>query len=257
MVVTVRDAVGDVESVLVFGGRSELAVATVAALAARRTKTVVLAVRDPNDVDTEIELLRAAGATTVEAVAFDALEFESHEAIIAHAWKHFGEFDLVIVAFGSLGDQPRADSDAQHALEIVRANFDGAVSVLVPVAAAMTKQGHGTIVVFSSVAAERPRRANYAYGSAKAGLDAFANGLADRLVGSGVHLVVVRSGWVATRMTRGLHPAPFATTADVVAAAIVKGIARKRTVVYAPEILRYVMVALRFVPRPIWRRMRA
>ncbi len=249
-----RDALGDVQSVLVLGGRSELALATVQALVARRTRRVVLAVRDVDAAATDVEQLRERGAT-VDAVEFDALDTRRHGAFVKRVWGEHGDFDLVLVAFGVLGDQERALHDAAHALEVVRANFTGAVSVLVPIAARMREQGHGTIAVLSSIAALRPRRANFVYGSSKAGLDAFANGLADELAGSGVHVMVVRPGFVHTRMTEGMDAAPFSTTPDVVAAQIVAGIAAQRTVVWAPPILRFVAPVLQLLPRAVWRRM--
>jgi decaprenylphospho-beta-D-erythro-pentofuranosid-2-ulose 2-reductase len=250
----VRDALGEVQSVLVLGGRSELAMATVLALAGRRTRRIVLAVRDPEAVDNELDELRNLGATA-DAVAFDALDTRRHGAFVKRLWAEYGDFDLVLVAFGVLGDQERALNDVAHAVEVVRANFTGAVSVLVPIAARMREQGHGTIAVLSSIAAVRARKANFVYASSKAGLDAFANGLADELAGSGVHVMIVRPGFVHTRMTEGMSAAPFATTADVEAAEVVRGIAAQRTVVYAPPVLRFVAPVLQMLPRAVWRRM--
>ena len=248
-----RDALGDVQSVLVLGGRSELALATVRALIERRTTRVVLAVRDVEAATADVAALEALGASA-HAVAFDALDTRRHLAFVKRVFAP-GDIDLVLVAFGILGDQHRAEQDAAHALEIVRANYVGAVSVLTPIAERLRAQGHGTIAVLSSVAGVRARRANFVYGSAKAGLDAFTNGLADALAGSGVHVMVVRPGFVHTRMTEGMEPAPFATTPDVVAAAIVRAIAARKSVVYAPAILRFVTPVLQLLPRALWRRM--
>ncbi len=250
-----RDALGDVQSVLVLGGRSEIALATVHLLAGQRLQRAVLAVRNPKAASEEADRIRAAGVS-VDVVKFDAADTESHAAFVAAMFTD-RDIDLVLVAFGIVGDQAQADHDAQHALEIVHTNFQGAVSVLIPIADAMSRQGHGTIAVLSSVAAVRPRRANFVYSSSKAGLDAFTNGLADMYAGTGVHVMAVRPGFVATRMTTGMKPAPFATTTDVVARAIVDGIRARSTVVYAPAILRFVMPALQIVPRFVWRKMRA
>jgi decaprenylphospho-beta-D-erythro-pentofuranosid-2-ulose 2-reductase len=139
----------------------------------------------------------------------------------------------------------------------VAANYGGAVSTLLHVAGRLRAQGHGAIVVLSSVAGERVRASNFVYGSTKAGLDAFAQGLGDSLAGSGVDVLVVRPGWVATRMTEGLDPAPFATTPEVVAAAVADGLTRRREVVWAPGILRVVFAAFRHLPRPLWRKVAA
>jgi decaprenylphospho-beta-D-erythro-pentofuranosid-2-ulose 2-reductase len=115
------------------------------------------------------------------------------------------------------------------------------------------RQGHGTLVVLSSVAAERARKANYVYGSSKAGLDAFAQGLGDALVGTGARVMVVRPGFVHSRMTAGMASQPFATTPDVVATQIMRGLARGSDTVWAPPLVRWVFVVMRHLPRPLWR----
>jgi short-subunit dehydrogenase len=119
----------------------------------------------------------------------------------------------------------------------------------------MRTQGHGRIVVISSVAGERARKANFIYGSTKSGLDAFAQGLGDSLVGSGVAVTIVRPGFVVGRMTEGMDPAPFSTTPEAVAEAVVKGIESGADVVYAPPVLRWVFAVMRQLPRAVWRRM--
>jgi decaprenylphospho-beta-D-erythro-pentofuranosid-2-ulose 2-reductase len=119
----------------------------------------------------------------------------------------------------------------------------------------MKQQGHGTIVLLSSVAGERVRKSNYVYGSSKAGIVGFAQGLGDSLAGTGVRVMVVRPGFVKTKMTAGLDPVPLSTTPEAVADAIVKGLARGSDTVWAPAPLRGVMAALRHVPRAIFRRL--
>jgi decaprenylphospho-beta-D-erythro-pentofuranosid-2-ulose 2-reductase len=119
----------------------------------------------------------------------------------------------------------------------------------------LREQGHGTLVVLSSVAAERPRASNAIYGAAKAGLDALAQGLGDSVAGSGVRVLVVRPGFVKTRMTAGLKPPPFATTPDAVAAATSRALRRGAHTVWAPGALRYVFAVLRHLPRAVYRRM--
>jgi decaprenylphospho-beta-D-erythro-pentofuranosid-2-ulose 2-reductase len=131
----------------------------------------------------------------------------------------------------------------------------GAVSISLAVAQRLRAQGHGRLVVLSSVAGERVRKANFVYGATKAGLDGFAQGLGDSLEGSGAAVVVVRPGFVHSTMTAGLDPAPFATTPDAVAEATVAGLRRGRRTVWAPGILRVVFSVLRHLPGPVWRRL--
>jgi decaprenylphospho-beta-D-erythro-pentofuranosid-2-ulose 2-reductase len=251
-----KDALGSVNSVLVLGGGSEIALATVRALVARRARTVVLAARRPEELEPAARELRAAGATTVETVPFDAGdEAEAHARLIDEVFDRHGDIDLVLVAAGVLGDQSRDERDGAAARAVVSTNFIGLVSALVPCAERMRGQGHGTLCVLSTVAGERPRRSNFVYGSSKAGLDAFAQGLGDSLAGTGVNVVVVRPGFVHTRMTEGLDAAPLATTPEKVAEATLEGIAQGAHTVWAPSALRYVMSVLRHVPRPIFRRL--
>jgi decaprenylphospho-beta-D-erythro-pentofuranosid-2-ulose 2-reductase len=251
-----KDAFGSVQSVLVLGGASEIALATVDRLVARRTRTVVLAGRDTPRMQAAAADLRGRGAERVEVVPFDALRVEEHERFVAEMWARHGEFDLVLLAFGVLGEQQHDERDATAALHVLDVNFRGAVSVGIPVAQRLRAQGHGCIVVLSSVAGERARRANFVYGASKAGLDAFYQGLADSLVGSGVQVLVVRPGFVHTRMTEGRPAAPFSTTPDKVADDIVRGLSRNAVTVWSPGVLRPVMSVVRHLPRPVFRRMR-
>ena len=250
-----KDALGSVQSVLVLGGGSDIAQSTVRELVKRRARTVVLAARVPESLQGAAEELRAAGATTVETLAFDARDTASHDAFVADVFDRVGDIDLALLAFGVLGDQEEAEHDSRAAVDIAEVNYVGAVSVTVPIAQCMRTQGHGTIVALSSVAGERARRANFVYGSSKAGMDAFFQGLGDSLVGSGVRVMIVRPGFVHTKMTDGMDAAPFSTTPEAVADAIVRGLARNRETVWVPSQLRYVMSVLRHVPRPVFRKL--
>jgi len=252
-----RDALGGVQSVLVLGGGSEIARTTVHKLVADRCRTVVLAARQPADLTEVADELRQDGTTTVDVVAFDALEPANHQQVIDDVFDRHGDMDVVLLAFGVLGDQERFDDDPVEAAEAVSANYVGAVSSGLAVAKRLRGQGHGVLAVISSVAGERARKDNFVYGSSKAGLDAFAQGLDDSLVGSGARVMVVRPGFVHTQMTEGMEPAPFSTTADVVADAIIEGLRRNRRTVYAPPVLRYVFSAMRHLPRPVWRKVSA
>jgi len=244
------------QSVLVLGGTSDIALATVRKIVARRGARVVLAARKPETCDSAAAVLRDAGASEVQSVAFDATDFASHEGFVRATFDRFGDFDLVLVAFGVLGDQTRAEHDPGAALEIVQTNFTGTVSVTVPVVTRLRAQGHGDLVLLSSVAGERVRRSNFVYGSSKAGIDGYYQGLAASLATSGVRVMIVRAGFVHTKMTDGLKAAPLSVTPDAVADAVVRGLARGREMVWVPPAMRYVMVVLRHLPVAVFRRLR-
>lgn len=250
-----QDALGAVQSVLVLGGGSDIGRATAQALVARRARRVILAGRDPEALQPAVEALRNSGATTAEAIAFDALDTTSHPGFVNEVFASHGDFDLVLLSFGVLGDQSLAENDPQHALDIIGTNYVGAVSVAIPIAQRLRTQGHGTLVVLSSPAAKRGRRANFVYGSSKAGLDTFAQGLGDALVGTGARVMVVIPGFVKTKMTQGLQPAPFATTPEAVAKGIVAGLRSGAETVWVPPIVRWVMAVVRLLPRPIFRKL--
>lgn len=249
------DGLGRQRTVLVLGGGSDIGLATVRRLVAAGTKNVLLAARRPEALATAADDLRARGAEDVDLLAFDALDVASHASLIGDVFERERDVDLALLTFGVLPDEATAEKDAGVAIEAARTNYLGAVSVLLPLAEHMRAQGHGTIVVLSSVAAERGRRSNFVYGSSKAGLDTFCQGLADRLYGSGVRLLVVRPGFVRSAMTRGLDPAPLASTPDDVARAIVDGLSRSAPVIWVPAELRWVMSGLRHLPRAVFRRL--
>ena len=250
-----QDALGGVQTVLVLGGASEIGLATARRLVDDRATTIVLAGRNADAMAEGAEALRRAGARRVEVTAFDALDRASHAPFVERCWADYGDIDLVLVAFGVLGDQDVAEHDADAALGIIDVNFTGAVSVLIPLIDRMRVQGHGSVAVLSSVAGERARRSNFVYGASKAGLDAFCQGMGDALVGTGVRMMIVRPGFVHSKMTEGLDPAPLSTTPEAVADAIVEGLAKGREIVWVPAALRGVMSGLRHVPRPVFRRL--
>ncbi|MFC4499685.1 MULTISPECIES: decaprenylphospho-beta-D-erythro-pentofuranosid-2-ulose 2-reductase [Streptomyces] len=237
------------QSLLVLGGTSEIALATVRRLIARRTRVVWLAGRPSPALETAAEELRALGAD-VRTVAFDALDPDSHETVLGKVFTE-GDIDLVLLAFGVLGDQAHDERDPAAAVRVAQTNYTGAVSAGLVSARALQTQGHGSLVVLSSVAGERARRADFIYGSSKAGLDTFTQGLGDALHGTGVHVMVVRPGDIGTA-GRG---EPLTTTPEAVATAIELGLRRRSEIVWVPGLLRVVMAALRHLPRGVFRRL--
>ena len=138
--------------------------------------------------------------------------------------------------------------------EMVRTNFAGPAAALAAVGQRMQAQGRGTVLVLSSVAGARARKSNYVYGSTKSGLDAFAQGLGDALADTDVEVIVVRPGFVRSKMTEGLEPAPFSRTPNEVAAAVVAALGKGSGELWVPRLLGPMMAVLRNAPRPIWRR---
>ena len=241
------------EVIVVFGGHSEIGGELAIRLA--RGATVVLAARSPERLNGQQAALRAAGADGVYVKEFDADDLSSHGPLIDLICTEHGPIGTAVLAFGILGDQGRAEADPAHAVAIVHTDYVAQVSLLTHLASRMRATGRGRLVVFSSVAGVRVRRANYVYGSAKAGLDGFASGLADALHDSGIQVLIVRPGFVIGRMTHGMKPAPFSSTPPQVAAATARALANGRNTVWVPWVLRPVFFGMRLLPQPVWRRL--
>ena len=247
------DALGSPSSLLLVGGTSDIAVATARRYLAERPVRVVVAARDTSRRQTVADELTAAGAT-VDVVDFDAEDPASPARMVAAA-AELGDIDVAVVAFGQLGDADELRADSGAVARLGQVNYVAPVVVGTELAARMRQQGHGVVVALSSVAGERPRASNFVYGSTKAGLDAFYSGLADSLVGSGVSVLVVRPGFVHSKMTEGLAAAPLATTPEAVAEAIVRGVRSGRHTVWVPGAMRFVMSGLRHLPRAVFRKL--
>jgi NAD(P)-dependent dehydrogenase (short-subunit alcohol dehydrogenase family) len=274
------------ELIVIFGGRSEIGLELATRLAPGAT--VLLLARRADKLDDEVAAVREAGAAAVHVGEFDADDLACHAPLVESIVAEHGPIGTAVLAFGILGDQARAEKDPGHAAAIVHTDFVAQVSLLTVLANAMQSACAGSIgderlarrasigderlarrasigderlarrasiVAFSSVAGVRVRRANYVYGSAKAGLDGFCSGLADALHGSGVHLLVVRPGFVIGRMTQGMTPAPFSSTPAQVATATAGALAKRRRTVWVPWALRPVFIGMRMLPQFVWRRM--
>jgi len=249
----VIDALGSPSSLLLVGGTSDIALATARRYLSERPLRVVVAARDTPRRSAVAAELGAAGAT-VQVVDFDADDPASPARMVAEA-AAAGDIDVAVVAFGLLGDADQLRSDATAVAQLAQVNYVAPTVVGTELANRMRSQGHGVIVALSSVAGERPRASNFVYGSTKAGLDAFYSGLSDSLVGSGVSVLVVRPGFVRSKMTEGLDDAPLATTPEAVAEAIVTGVRKGRHTVWVPGAMRWVMSGLRHTPRAVFRRL--
>jgi len=238
------------QTILVLGGRSDIAHAIVRELASAALTTVVLAHRggEPITLDGLDE------SVAVHCVPFDATDHAAHAAFVDGVVAEHGDLDIVIQAFGQLGG-PEVNTDPTAAGDLVDVNVTGAVSSGLAVAAQLRTQGHGVLVVLSSVAGVRTRPSNFVYGATKAGQDAFSTGLGHALAGSGARVMTVRPGFVRSAMTEGLDEAPFACDPTDVAEAVAAGLRSRKSVVWAPGVLRYVFAILRIVPGFVWRKL--
>lgn len=243
-----RDALGQVDSVLVLGGTSDIGRAIAANLAPK--ERLILAGRpSPRLADAAAEAARACPGEVVER-PWDAQAYATHGEFFRSVFDE-GDVDVAIVAAGVLGDQQSHEANPERAVNMATVTYLGATSAALWLAQLMAHQGHGSIVVLSSVAGMRPRPSNFVYGSAKAGLDFIGRGLQERLRGSSVEVLVVRPGFVHTRMTLGMAEAPFAVGPAEVANDVSRALGRGSRIVYSPPILRPVMAAVRLLPQRV------
>jgi decaprenylphospho-beta-D-erythro-pentofuranosid-2-ulose 2-reductase len=250
-----NDAFGHPQSVVVLGGSSEIARELVGRFAAERCRSVVLAGRDRAALGRASDELRRT-VSRVETVPLEAATTDAVETIVAQCFDAAAEaVDLVIVAVGELGQQEVDETDPDRIAQMMTVNLTWPAAAMAAVASRMTRQGHGSIVVLSSVAGVRVRRSNFVYGSAKAGLDGFARGLGESLRGTGVSVHIVRPGFVRTKMTVGRPAAPFAVGPDRVASDIVRGLQRGQTVIWSPGMLKWVFSVFTLLPQALWRRL--
>jgi decaprenylphospho-beta-D-erythro-pentofuranosid-2-ulose 2-reductase len=251
-----NDAFGFPQSAVVIGGTSDIALAIAAELVPRGCRHVVLAGRDLTRLSTAAHGLRSLGAATVVEVQCEARDLSTVDQLVKTCTEAApGGIDLVLVAVGQLGEQASDEADSQRTAEMIGVNFGYPAAVLAGLAEQLRHQGHGRIVVLSSVAGVRVRRSNFLYGATKAGLDAYAVGLTAALEGSGVKVHVVRPGFVRSKMTEGLAPAPFARTLEAVARDVVRGLEHDQAVIWSPPILRFVFGVLQALPKAIWRKL--
>ncbi|MEZ0352828.1 decaprenylphospho-beta-D-erythro-pentofuranosid-2-ulose 2-reductase [Mycobacterium sp. pR1184] len=251
----VLDAVGNPQTILLLGGTSEIGLAICARYLKNAHARILLAAMpgDPGR-DDAVAQMKAAGARSVELIDFEATDPESHPKMIDAAFAG-GDVDVAIVAFGILGDAEELWQNQHKAVLAAEINYTAAVSVGVLLGEKMRAQGFGQIIAMSSAAGERVRRSNFVYGSTKAGLDGFYLGLGEALREYGVHVLVIRPGQVRTRMSAHVKEAPLTVDKEYVANLAVTAAAKGKELVWAPAAFKYVMMVLRHIPRPIFRKL--
>ncbi|MGF1447566.1 MAG: SDR family oxidoreductase [Pikeienuella sp.] len=239
-------------AVLVLGARSDIARALAHAYAADGYP-LMLAARDPDALAPDCADLALRHGIEATAHGYDALDLDGIGAFFDQLPATPG---IVIQAVGLLGDQAEAEADPRMAARIVATNLTGPAAALEEAARRMAAAGGGTVIGISSVAGERGRAKNHWYGAAKAGLTAILSGMRQKWWRQGVHVLTVKPGFVATRMTEGMDlPKPLTDTPDNLAKAVKRAAERKRAT-YMPFKWRLVMAVICALPEPIFKRLR-
>jgi short-subunit dehydrogenase len=241
------------EPVLILGGRSDIGIAVAHRFAALG-HAIQLAARNSDTLQAEKADIELRFGVPVSLHEFDVLEIESHAAFV----DALPQLPLIAVcAVGVLGNQSASEQNPAVAKEIMRSNYEGPALILAALAEKFESRGRGTLVGISSVAGDRGRSSNYVYGSAKAGFSAFLSGLRSRLSQTGVHVVTVLPGFVATRMTADLRLPNWLTAQPQEVAAVIETAVRKhRDIIYSRPIWRLIMLAIRHTPETIFKRLK-
>ncbi len=187
---------------------------------------------------------------------FDASAPETHASLITDMQEQMGEPDVAVISIGEMGDQGNARSDLDHFKRIVDSNYLGVACLLALLADGMEQSKSGRIAVISSVAGDRGRQSNYPYGSAKAGLNAYLAGLRQRLAPNGVHVLTVKPGFVDTPMTFGKPGTFLVASPEIVARRIAQAIEKREDILYVPWFWRWIMLIIKLIPEPVFKRLR-
>ena len=251
-----KNGVGVAQNIVLFGGTSEIGLAILRRIVKPGVAHVVLVSRD---IDTAHNMTQdfvdRFPDLEIHHVRFDAADSSAMAHVVKEVAESIGDIDIAVVAQGLLNEGADYYADPSALISMADVNFTGTMVLLYALAAQMRSQGYGKTVLLSSVAGERVRKGNPAYGATKAGIDGFALALDHELEGTGASVLVVRPGFVTTKMTAGMKKAPFSTDAESVAAITEKAIASNKKVVWAPAPLQYMFLILKNLPLIVWRKL--
>jgi decaprenylphospho-beta-D-erythro-pentofuranosid-2-ulose 2-reductase len=252
----VKNGVGVAQNIVLFGGTSEIGLAILRRIVKPGVAHVVLVSRD---IDTAHNMTQdfvdRFPDLEIHHVRFDAADSSAMAHVVKEVAESIGDIDIAVVAQGLLNEGADYYADPSALISMADVNFTGTMVLLYALAAQMRSQGYGKTVLLSSVAGERVRKGNPAYGATKAGIDGFALALDHELEGTGASVLVVRPGFVTTKMTAGMKKAPFSTDAESVAVITEKAIASNKKVVWAPAPLQYMFLILKNLPLIVWRKL--
>lgn len=241
--------------ILIVGATSTIATAC-ARLWATEGATFFLVARNTEKLMNIASDLTARGATVAHTYLMDANEFPAHTPMLDACLAALGEIDIALIAHGTLSDQKRCEGDVHYAVQEFSNNGLSVIAILTDLAKRMEVQRRGTIAVISSVAGDRGRPSNYLYGSAKAAVSTFCEGLRARLSRCGVHVLTIKPGFVDTPMTEEMKlPTILVASPEKVGRDIVKAIAHKVNTLYTPIFWRGVMFAIKNIPQGIFKKM--
>lgn len=241
--------------VLIIGATSAIAEAT-ARLFAAAGDALYLVARNPDKLQAVADDLKVRGAFKLGTYCMDANAIAEHETMLDEAYRLLEGLDIVLIAHGTLPDQHACEQSVQTTFQELHTNALSIIALLTSLANRLEQQKHGTIAVISSVAGDRGRQSNYVYGTAKAAVGTFLQGLRNRLYPAGVHVLTIKPGFVDTPMTRHFKKGFLWAKSQGVAQSILKAIQQQRNVVYVPSFWLLIMMIIRSIPEAIFKRLK-
>jgi decaprenylphospho-beta-D-erythro-pentofuranosid-2-ulose 2-reductase len=240
--------------VLIVGATSAIAEATARRLAADGD-ALFLAARNAERLQAIADDLRVRGAAKCETAVIEATDYATHADLIAQAQTALGGLDTLLIAHGTLPDQKACEASFEISRREIEVNALSVISILTHAGNLFEEQRQGTIAVISSVAGDRGRQSNYVYGSAKAAVTTFLQGLRNRLHPAGVQVLTVKPGFVDTPMTSAFPKGPLWASPEQIARGIHEAIQKRKDLVYLPGFWRPIMRAVREIPEPVFKRL--
>ena len=242
------------KNILILGATSAIAEET-ARIFANRGDTLCLVARDESKLESIQRDLEVRGARQVSTLCFDLNDTHRHQQLLTDAISALGKIDIVLLAYGTLGDQEKCEQDFTVTMQELQTNCLSVLSLLTLLANELEKQKSGCIAAISSPAGDRGRQSNYVYGSAKGALSVFLQGMRNRLFKAGVQVITIKPGFVDTPMTRHFKKGLLWVSPSVIALGIVRAIDRKKDIVYLPFFWRYIMLIIKLIPERLFKRL--
>jgi short-subunit dehydrogenase len=240
--------------IAIMGATSAIAQET-AKCFARDGAEMFLVARSAGKLTAVAEDLKVRGARRVETHLLDLSNLEQHQEMFDRAVRDLGELDMLLIAHGTLGNQRKCESSVEETMKELSNNFTSFISLLTISANYFAQQKHGCIAVISSVAGDRGRQSNYIYGTAKGAITIFLQGLRNRLAQSGVNVLTVKPGFVATPMTASLKKGLLFAKPEVVGRGIYQAMKQGKDIVYLPWYWYQIMLVIRSIPERIFKRL--
>ena len=244
-------------NILIVGASSAIAKSTAQLYAQRGKAKLFLVARNEQKLSVIKDDLLVRGAQSVELAIADLADVSQTDGWLSSAFSSLGKIDLVLIAQGVLGEQKEAEQDLSHMHEILNVNGISQIDLLAKLANRMEQQAYGTIACISSVAGDRGRPSNYVYGTSKAMVNTFLQGLRARLCSSDVNVLTIKPGFVDTPMTADIKKGgPLWASPELIAQGIAKAVESKRSIVYLPWFWQYIMLIIKHIPEFIFKRLK-